>query len=1231
MKRGISFIVAFFLMLFVLPFPSLHAGDTITVTTDAQLLDALSNPAYTNIISQGALANLNFTVRAGVTLTLNIGAYPTVKSGVLTNNGNVIINLSGYIVNYNEIKNYGTITLTGRFYNTKLAGWGTGLINNYSGATFTITSGSKLDNSDGATINNYGTFKFDGEYTGSGEFNNYGGGETEQSVELLKDGVKVGSYTKLEDALTAANLSGCNYEIHVCTDITLDCTLVPPYNTPPMYPLVPNVTISGKKSDGSLSTITFSGGNYNPSVYVILKDINIACSTEYKVFSNNFGLQGEVHLPSATYSTVTVSGSGASTDGLSCTTLNLASGAAFTVNSVTATNITLNSSASLNASTVTSSNSLSLANSSKLTVDTVSAKNLTLNGGKIVVNKNGFLNINGTVSGSGGTAVLPLPSDHSGVTSSMTFATDSSVGSSTKITVQPADGVTIPNNSKLILLKSPIELARFGYSDPLQIFKQSTLEGLTYLTLRDAPYPTTLAQEPVAPITYGEGATVTVSASRTSGSEQIPGTVNFYKGSSEIAGNLIATVALSGGRAACSLTAAQLDQIGSNQFLAVYTDPDNIYASSTVVCIINVNAKELSITGVDVSSKNYDGKTDAQLNSITLSGIMGSDNVTASAVAAFSDPGVGSNKKVNLTSINLKGAAASHYLISAKADNLPTEASIYKAIPSLNIMASPDTDLAPGENVVITANLTGAPDGNSPSGSIVLKDGESIVGAADLTASTAHFTWNPATEGLHNLSAEYSGDVCYTAVSQSITLDFAKRMQAALTVAGIPASITYGDSEFSLTATGGSGSGALSYTVASGSSVSVDHHGTVSINSAGTSEITVTKAGNVTYNGVSTTVTIVVDQAVPTLAMPPEASRVYRTHTLSESVISSGRVTGALGETLEGVFLWKDTGSPVTAEGSFDAVFVPNSGNYSSLPLKINVGLKKAIPIISKAPSASKVDAGNKLSKSILSGGSAIGLDNIILTGTFTWENPDEKVIGTAKHHAVFTPDNTEDYETVLFDILVGVNDQNNPTTDNQKNSNGNSSDADIHIYETGVWVNMDDYTTVTSLQMAELAEYNKEKPVVFSGANYSFTFEKGALRSGIAAYDFGISLRYGQSPNAYIDKLAGDKLVLTADYSHSGNLPGKATIRFYVGTRYAGKTLYYYLYNPENNRLEYMQATAIHADGYAEIVQQHCSTYILTSQRLNTLVEIPETGIGKQSALSGIYQLLQVVFGCAI
>ncbi len=169
MKRITAFISTVLCLILVFPFTSLRAGTTVTVNSDAELLSALSNSANTEIISNGALANLSFTVPAGVTLTLNIGGYVETRNGTLTNHGNVIINMSKYwtsdmygepvqqynqFISYNTIHNYGNITINGRYYNCSMPGFGTGTINNYPDGVFTIGSGSRLTNESGAVIHN---------------------------------------------------------------------------------------------------------------------------------------------------------------------------------------------------------------------------------------------------------------------------------------------------------------------------------------------------------------------------------------------------------------------------------------------------------------------------------------------------------------------------------------------------------------------------------------------------------------------------------------------------------------------------------------------------------------------------------------------------------------------------------------------------------------------------------------------------------------------------------------------------------------------------------------------------------------------------------------------------------------------------------------------------------------------------------------------------------------------
>jgi hypothetical protein len=114
--------------------------------------------------------------------------------------------------------------------------------------------------------------------------------------------------------------------------------------------------------------------------------------------------------------------------------------------------------------------------------------------------------------------------------------------------------------------------------------------------------------------------------------------------------------------------------------LAATTVPNsysgNIVLSSSGATSVNVatvlstvNPKPLTITGVIVNNKIYDGNTTATLSGTpTLSGgLVGSDIVTLNSGGAsgtFSNKNVGNNKPVNITGYSLSGAQASYYTLS---------------------------------------------------------------------------------------------------------------------------------------------------------------------------------------------------------------------------------------------------------------------------------------------------------------------------------------------------------------------------------------------------------------------------------------------------------------------------------------------------------------------------------------------------------------------------------------
>lgn len=149
---------------------------------------------------------------------------------------------------------------------------------------------------------------------------------------------------------------------------------------------------------------------------------------------------------------------------------------------------------------------------------------------------------------------------------------------------------------------------------------------------------------------------------------------------------------------------------------------------------------------------------------------------------------------------------------------------------------------------------------------------------------------------------------------------------------------------------------------------------------------------------------------------------------------------------------------------------------------------------------------------------------------------------------------------------------------------------------EDNYTVDLGDSQIVSADTFATILAENATKDVIIkSNNNVTFTFAKGTMSSvdGKTEYDFSTSINsvYADTMPSYITK---DNFVSQINFNYSGKLPGTANIRFYVGTEYAGQTLYYSLMNADNTFAE-VQAVVVDADGYMTVKQDHCSSYVVT------------------------------------
>ena len=167
-----------------------------------------------------------------------------------------------------------------------------------------------------------------------------------------------------------------------------------------------------------------------------------------------------------------------------------------------------------------------------------------------------------------------------------------------------------------------------------------------------------------------------------------------------------------------------------------------------------------------------------------------------------------------------------------------------------------------------------------------------------------------------------------------------------------------------------------------------------------------------------------------------------------------------------------------------------------------------------------------------------------------------------------------------------------NSESNENGNTTNNESASDKYITD----LSKADSQIVSADTFAAILAENATKDVVIkSNNNVTFTFAKGTMSSvdGKTEYDFSTSINrtYADTMPSYITK---DNFVSQINFNYSGKLPATANIRFYVGTEYAGQTLYYSLMNADNTFAE-VQTAVVDADGYMTVKQDHCSSYVVT------------------------------------
>jgi hypothetical protein len=336
----------------------------------------------------------------------------------------------------------------------------------------------------------------------------------------------------------------------------------------------------------------------------------------------------------------------------------------------------------------------------------------------------------------------------------------------------------------------------------------------------------------------------------------------------------------------------------------------NYSLSSVSTTTANITAKALTIGAPTLTTtKEYDGTTTAAVTAGALSGVVGSETVTASATAGYDTAGAGTSKTITV-SYSLGGAQAGNY--TAPASSQVTNGVITgKAVTISEITGvNREYDGSTTATVTGTATLNGVLAGDAAN--------VSLTGTPSFSfADTVVGVGKPVTATGYGLSGAAAGN--YSLSQPTVSADITAK---GLTVAGAVATSRAYDGDTNVVVSGGSLAGVLG---ADGVTLGGTPAGTVASAAVGTSKVvTVTgysisgaAAGNYTV-AQPTDVTVNITPKALSITAPTIVSKVFD-GTTTAGAVTVGSLSGFV------------TGETVTATGAAAAYSSANVGTYSGV------------------------------------------------------------------------------------------------------------------------------------------------------------------------------------------------------------------------------------------------------------------------------------------------------------
>ncbi len=322
----------------------------------------------------------------------------------------------------------------------------------------------------------------------------------------------------------------------------------------------------------------------------------------------------------------------------------------------------------------------------------------------------------------------------------------------------------------------------------------------------------------------------------------------------------------------------------------------SIIGSDGIVMYTNSTAVTTSVahTRTDTSNAditvNLNGNTikDVKVDEIVL--IRGIDYVISDDLICISPIYLDSLLAGNYTievSFNPLGETGTPNGISELPNTISIPLVVSKATSVIEISTTPSNSTTRPGSVSLSSRFT---TGGTSDATVQFKANGKNIGAPVQIGQDVVFTPSDAVNN-YTFSVEYSGDNNYLPDTDELTFTFEKSNQSALTFdVGTPTELTYGDADFIVSASGGSGTGTTSYFVDGPATISGN---TVHLTGAGTVKIRATKEADNDYNEIIIEHTITVNPKEVTIMGVTATNKTYdgnTTATVSGTPIVSGKV-----------------------------------------------------------------------------------------------------------------------------------------------------------------------------------------------------------------------------------------------------------------------------------------------------------------------------------------------------